>query len=91
MASSATLWRDGAVDAVYASRNRELQASSVAVYGSPSSARPEMTAINMAGQDCPTDTDLTVLTDSLNCMQLLKSLQRRDFPSGSTCTPSASY
>ena len=78
--SDGSLRRDGAMGAAYASRNSEMPARSVAVYGSPSSARPEMTAINMACQDCPTDTDLTVLTDSLSCMQMLKSLQRRDFP-----------
>ena len=39
-----------------------------------------MTAISMACQDYLTDTDLTVLTDSLSCMQLLKSLQQWDFP-----------
>ena len=66
-----------AMGAAYASRNRELSARSVAVYGSPSLAQREMTTINMACQDCPTNTDLT---DSLSCMQLLKSLQRRDFP-----------
>ena len=80
--SDGSLRRDGAMGAAHAARNRELLARSAAVYGSPrpSSTRPEITAVNMTCQHCPTDTDLTLLADSLSCMQLLKSPQRRDSP-----------
>ena len=71
---------DGAMGAAYVSKDGRLPARSVAVYGSPSSLRPELTAIGLACEDSPIDEDLTVLTDSLSSMTLLKSLQRKDFP-----------
>ena len=46
---------DGAMGAAFASKDDSLQARSVAVYGSPSSIRPELTAIGMACEDSPVD------------------------------------
>ena len=71
---------DGAMGAAFISKNCRLQAKSVAVHGSPSSSRPELTAIGLACEDSPIDEDLTILTDSLSSMNLLKSTQRKDFP-----------
>ena len=45
-----------------------------AVYGS---IRPELTAFGLASEDSPIDEDLTILTDSLSCMNLLKSTRRK--------------
>jgi hypothetical protein len=52
----------------------------VAVFGQPSSLRPELTGVSMALEDCPDEEDLNILTDSLSSIRLLKSMQRRDFP-----------
>ena len=49
-----------------------IQARSVAVFGSASSLRPELTGITLA-LDCPQDEDLNILTDSLSSMLLLNS------------------
>ena len=71
---------DGAMGAAFVSKNRRLQAKSVAVHGSPSSSRQELTAIGLACEDSPKDEDLTIITDSLSSMSLLKSIPRKDFP-----------
>ena len=78
--SDGSLRKDGAMGAAYAAKENRVPARSVAVYGSPSSCRPELTAIAMACEDVRREEDLTILTDSLSCMVRLKSLQRRDFP-----------
>jgi len=66
--------------AAFVSKDGCVPARSVAVYGSPSSLRPELTGIALACEASPMDQDLTILTDSLSSMCLLKSMQRRDFP-----------
>ena len=71
---------DGAMGAAMVPMGTRIQARSVAVFGSPSSLRPELTGIAIALEECPEDEDLNILTDSLSSMLLLKSLQRRDFP-----------
>jgi ribonuclease HI len=71
---------DGAMGAAMVPMGNRIQARSVAVFGSASSIRPELTAITIALEDCPEEEDLNILTDSLSSMRLLKSLQRRDFP-----------
>jgi ribonuclease HI len=57
-------------------------ASSVAVFGSASSTRPELTAIALALETCPSIDNLTImiLTDSLDSLTTLFSLRRADFP-----------
>ena len=62
--------------AAFVSKNRRLQAKSVAVHGSPSSSRPELTAIGLACEDSPIDEELTILTDILSRMNLLKIEER---------------
>ena len=69
----------GSLGAAFVSKDGHLQAKSVAVYGSPSSIRPELSAIGLAREDSPIDEDLTILTGSLGSMNLLKSTQRKDF------------
>ena len=71
---------DGAMGAAFASKDDRLQARTVAVYGSPSSIRPELTAFEMACEDSPIDEDLTILADSLSSMNLLKSSHGKEFP-----------
>ena len=80
--SDGTLRKDGAIGAAYAVKENRIPARSVAVYGSPSSSRPELTAVSNAYdlEDVRREEDLTILPDSLSCMVGLKSLQRRDFP-----------
>ena len=46
----------------------------------PSSIRPELTGIALALVDCPGEEDLTILTESLGSIGLLKSMQRSDLP-----------
>jgi hypothetical protein len=57
-----------------------MQARSVAVFGRPSSIRPELTWIALALEGCPAEKDLNILTDSLSSMRLLMGMQRRDLP-----------
>jgi ribonuclease HI len=61
-------------------KDHRLPARSVAVFGQPSSLRPELTGVAVALEDCPGEEDLNILTDSLSSMKLLKSMQRGDFP-----------
>ena len=75
-----SLKSNGAMGAAFVSINGRVPARSVAVYGPPSSLRPELTAFALACEDSPLGEDLTALTDSLSGMLLLKSLQRKDFP-----------
>jgi hypothetical protein len=57
-----------------------MQARSVAVFGQPSSIRPELTGIALALEGCPAEEDLNILTDSLSSMRLLMGMQRRNLP-----------
>jgi ribonuclease HI len=66
--------------AAYVTKDNRLPPRSVAVFGQPSSIRPELTGIALALEDCPGGEDLNILTDSLSSMRLLKSMQRKDFP-----------
>ena len=75
-----SLKSNGAMGAAFVSKDGRVPARSVAVYGSPSSLRPELTGIALACEASPMDEDLTILTDSLSGMCLLKSMQRKDFP-----------
>ena len=52
----------------------------MAVFGSETSIRPELTGLTLALEECPVKEDLTVLTESKSSMDLLQSMQRADFP-----------
>jgi len=80
VATDGSLKKNGSMGAAFVAKDNRLQARSVAVYGPPSSIRPELTGIALALEDCPQEEDLSILTDSLSAMQLLQSMQRRDFP-----------
>ncbi len=63
-------------------KDGSLPALIVAVFGQPSSLRPELTGVTMALEDCLGEEELTILPDSLSSMRLLKSMQRGDYASG---------
>ena len=58
-------------------KNNEIQSLSVAVYGPPSSIRPELAGISLAVEECPVKEDLDILKDSLSALQLLRGMQRK--------------
>ena len=80
VATDGSLRRDGIMGAAMVAKDDRLPARSVAVFGPPSSLRPELTGIAIALEDCPGEEDLNILTDSLSSMRLLRSMQRGDFP-----------
>ena len=80
VATDGSLKRSGIMGAAMVAKDGRLPARSATVFGQPSSIRPELTGIALALEDCPGEEDLNVLTDSLSSMQLLKSMQRGDFP-----------
>ena len=61
-------------------KDNRLPSRSVAVFGQPSSIRPELTGIALALEECPGEEDLNIITDSLSSMRLLKNMQRQGFP-----------
>jgi len=79
-ATDGSLRKSGAMGAAYVTKDNRLPPRSVAVFGQPSSIRPELTGIALVLEDCPGEEDLNILTDSLSSMRLLKSMQRKDFP-----------
>jgi ribonuclease HI len=80
VATDGSLKKDGAMGAAFVAKDGRVQTRSVAVFGQPSSTRPELTGIALALEECPIEEDLTILTDSLSSMDLLQSMQRGDFP-----------
>ena len=66
--------------AAVVAKDGRMQARSAAVFGQPSSIRPELTGIALALEGCPTEEDLNILTDRLSSMRLLMGMQRRDLP-----------
>jgi len=80
VATDGSLKKSGAMGAAYVAKDNRLPSRSVAVFGPPSSIRPELTGIALALEDCPGEEDLNIITDSLSSMRLLKSMQRQDFP-----------
>ncbi len=80
VATDGSLKKDGSMGAAMVAKDDRLPARSVAVFGQPSSLRPELSGIALALEDCPGEEDLNVLTDSLRAMRLLRSMQRGDFP-----------
>ena len=59
---------DGGMGAAFVSKDRRIPAGSVAVFGPPSSLRPELSALAMALEAAPLTEELTYLTDSLAAM-----------------------
>jgi len=80
VATDGSLKKNGAMGAAYVSKDGRLQARSVAVFGRPASLRPELAGIALPLEDCPVAEELSILTDSQSAIDLLKSLQRVDFP-----------
>jgi len=80
VATDGSLKTNGAMGAAFVAKDSRLTERSVAVLGPPSSIRPELTGIALALEACPQEEELTILTDCLSAMRLLKSTQRRDFP-----------
>jgi hypothetical protein len=66
--------------AAFVSKDNRLPARSVAVFGQPASIRPELAGLALPLEDCPLEEELSILTDSKSSMDLLKALQRTDFP-----------
>jgi hypothetical protein len=58
----------------------DLAPVSFEVHGPPKSIVPELTGIAVAAERSPTDEDLTILTDSKSSLQMLRGMQRQDFP-----------
>ncbi len=63
MATDGSLKDDGSMGAAFVSMGEHIPARSVAVFGSPSSTRPELTAIALALETCPVTENLTILAD----------------------------
>jgi ribonuclease HI len=80
VATDGSLKKSGIMGAALVAKDSRMPARSVAVFGQPSSIRPELTGIALALEGCPGEDDLNILTDSLSSMQLLRSMQREDFP-----------
>jgi ribonuclease HI len=80
VATDGSLKKSGVMGAAMVAKDNKIQSRSVAVFGPPSSIRPELTGILLAVEDCPLEEDLSILTDSLSAIQLLRGMQRRDFP-----------
>ncbi len=80
VATDGSLKKSGAMGAAVVAQDGRIQARSVAVFGQPSSIRPELTGIALALEGCPAEEDLNILTDSLSSMRLLMGMQRRDLP-----------
>ncbi len=79
MATDGSLKKSGAMGAAYVAKGNHLPPRSVAVFGQPSSIRPELTGIALALEDCPGEEDLNIITDSLSSIRLLKNMQRQYF------------
>jgi hypothetical protein len=80
VATDCSLKDDGRMGAACVSMGDRIPARSVAVFGSASSTRSDLTAIALALEGSPPGEDFTILTDSLVAMTTLFSLRRADFP-----------
>ena len=80
VATDGSLRKNGAMGAAFVSKDNRLPARSVAVFGQPASIRPELAGLALPLEDCPLEEELSILTDSQSSMDLLKALQRTDFP-----------
>ncbi len=66
VATDGLLKKCGAMGAAFVAKDGRVQTRSVAVFGQPSSIRPELTGVALALEECPIQEDLTILTDSLS-------------------------
>ena len=80
IATDGSLKDDGSMGAAIVSLGERVPAKSVAVFGSASSTRPELTAIALALEQCPSTANLTILTDSQDSLTALSHSRRADFP-----------
>ncbi len=80
VATDGLLKRSGAMGAAYVAKDNRLPSRSVAVFGQQQYIRPELTGITLSLEDCPGEEDLSIITDSLSSMRLLKNMQGQDFP-----------
>jgi hypothetical protein len=80
VATDGSFKRCGSMGTSFVTKDGRLPARSVAVLGQPFSILPELTGIALAIEACPSEEDLTILTDSLRAMLLLHSMQWKDFP-----------
>jgi hypothetical protein len=69
VATDGSLKKNGIMGAAMVAKDGRLASRSVAVFGQPSSIRPELTGIALAVEDCPREEDLNILTDSLSAMK----------------------
>ncbi len=76
VATDCSLKKNGVIGAAVVAKDGRIQpeARSVAVFGQPSSIRPELTGIALALEDSPAEEDLNILTDSLSSMRLLMGM-----------------
>ena len=80
VATDGSVRKDGSMGAGACwSRPIRLPFSS-AVHGPPKSIFPELAGLAIAVERSPLDEDLTILTDSKISLQLLRGMQRQDFP-----------
>ena len=72
--------KDGGMGAGVCWSQPILDPVSVTVHGPVKSVIPELVGLAIAAERAPLDQDLTILTDSKASLQLLRGMQRRDFP-----------
>ena len=80
VATDGSLKHDGSMGAAFVALGNRVAARSVAVFGSEMSVRPELSGIALALEYSLSQEDLAILTDSKASMDLLRSMQREDFP-----------
>lgn len=79
-ATDGSVKKDGSMGASACWSRPDLAPVSFEVHGPPKSIVPELSGIAVAAERSPTDEDLTILTDSKSSLQMLRGMQRQDFP-----------
>lgn len=79
-ATDGSVKKDGTMGAGVCWSRPDLAPCSFEVHGPPKSIVPELAALAAALARAPADEDLTILTDSKSALQMLRGMQRRDFP-----------
>ncbi|NBO64558.1 MAG: hypothetical protein EBU88_06900 [Acidobacteria bacterium] len=79
-ATDGSVKRDGSMGASACWSRPDLAPVSFEVHGPPKSIVPELFGVAVAAEKSPTDEDLKLLTDSKSSLQLLRGMQRQDFP-----------
>ena len=80
VATDGSVRKDGGMGAGACWSTPKIAPVSVTVHGPVKSIVPELTGLAVAAEGSPLDQDLTVLTDSKASLQLLRGMQREDFP-----------